>query len=148
MGTDTPRFLLNPYLDLFVWNELERQLEHIFAIFQYLWEPPVRQTLKVHTIVDAIQHLLDDNPRAKALISPWVASLLSKLSVVSECLRQLNFFQPWAKHVANQVKEHRTELLIALGPAAMGDVSLGPTGGKAICSSSLCDLCCILDIEL
>ncbi|KAF3033371.1 hypothetical protein E8E12_003436 [Didymella heteroderae] len=91
----------------------DKELEHIFTLFQYLWEPPVRQTLKVHTLVDAIQHLLDSNPRAQSLTSPWVASLLSKLSIVSECLRQLNFFQPWAKHIANQVKDRQTELLLA-----------------------------------
>jgi hypothetical protein len=32
--------------------------------------------------------------------------------VVSECLRQLEFFQPWAKKVANSVKKRQTELLI------------------------------------
>lgn len=90
----------------------DKELEHIFALFQYLWEPPVRQTLKVHTLVDAIKHLLDDNPRAKALTSPWVASLLSKLSVVSECLHQLNFFQPWARQVEHAVDMRKGELFI------------------------------------
>jgi hypothetical protein len=72
----------------------DKELEHIFQLFKYLWDPPVRQTLGVHTLMDALEHLLRNNPRARELTSPWVASVLSKLSVVSECLRQLNFFQP------------------------------------------------------
>jgi hypothetical protein len=91
----------------------DKELEHIFQLFQYLWEFPVRQTLKVHVLVDALEHLLQNNPRAKFLTSPWVASLLSKLSIVAECLRQLNFFQPWAKRVAYNVKRQQTKLLIA-----------------------------------
>lgn len=90
----------------------DKELEHIFQLFRYLWEPPVRQSLKVHTLVDAIEYLLKNNARARSLTSPWVVSVLSKLSVVSECLRQLNFFQPWAKKVANSVKKRQTELLI------------------------------------
>jgi hypothetical protein len=88
-------------------------LEHIFKLFQYLWEFPVRQTLKVHVLVDALEHLLQTNARAKFLTSPWVASLLSKLSIVTECLRQLNFFQPWARRIAYNVKRRQTKLLIA-----------------------------------
>jgi hypothetical protein len=91
----------------------DKELEHIFKLFQYLWEFPVRQTLKVHVLVDALEHILQNNPRAKFLTSPWVASLLSKLSIVAECLRQLNFFQPWAKRIAYNVKRRQTKLLIA-----------------------------------
>lgn len=90
----------------------DKELEHIVQLFKYLWEPPTRQILKVHTLVEAIEHLLRHNARARSLVSPWVFSLLSKLSVVSECLRQLNFFQPWATKIANSVKKRQTELLI------------------------------------
>ena len=89
-----------------------KELEHIFDLFRYLWEPSVRQNLRVHTLMDNIEHLLRTNERARSLTSPWVVSVLSKLSVVSECLRQLEFFQPWAKEVASSVKKRQTELLI------------------------------------
>lgn len=93
----------------------DKELEHIFQLFRYLWEPPVRQSLKVHTLVDAIEHLLRNNARARFLTSPWVVSVLSKLSVVSEYVRQLEFFQPWAKMTAHSIKVRQTELLIEHG---------------------------------
>jgi hypothetical protein len=90
----------------------DKELEHVFDLFKYLWEPSVRQSLRVNTLIDAIEYLLRTNERARSLTSPWVVSVLSKLSVVSECLRQLEFFLPWAKKVANSVKKRQTELLI------------------------------------
>ncbi|KAF1931801.1 uncharacterized protein M421DRAFT_98882 [Didymella exigua CBS 183.55] len=91
----------------------DKESEHISKLFEYLWKPDVRARLKVHILVDALSHLLRTNKRANALTSSWVASLLSQLSIVSECLRQLNFLQPWAKKVAHTVKLRQTELLAA-----------------------------------
>ncbi|KAF1838416.1 hypothetical protein BDW02DRAFT_489169 [Decorospora gaudefroyi] len=90
----------------------DKELERIFNLFKYLWDPPVRQTLKVHTLVETLEHLLQTNARANSLTSPLSAALISKLSIVSECLRQLNFFLPWAKEVEYVVKKHQTALLL------------------------------------
>lgn len=46
------------------------------------------------------------------MTSAWVASCLSQLSIVTECLRQLTSFQPWATKVKKAVKEQKTQLLI------------------------------------
>ena len=89
----------------------DKELERVFTLFKYLWEPPVRQSLKVHTLVEALDNLLQNNERARNLTSPFAASLLSKLSIVSECLRQLSFFLPWAKRVQYLAKQRQTELM-------------------------------------
>ncbi|KAI4646601.1 hypothetical protein J4E93_004822 [Alternaria ventricosa] len=91
----------------------DKELERVFTLFKYLWEPPVRQSLKVHTLVETLDNVLQKNERAKDLTSPFVASLLSKLSIVSECLRQLSFFLPWAKRVQYLAKQRQTELITA-----------------------------------
>ncbi|KAI4944897.1 hypothetical protein J4E91_008241 [Alternaria rosae] len=91
----------------------DKELERVFTLFKYLWEPPVRQSLKVHTLVETLDNLLQTNERARNLTSPFAASLLSKLSIVSECLRQLSFFLPWAKRVQYSAKQRQTELMAA-----------------------------------
>ena len=94
------------------YRKRDKELENIHRLFEYLWKPHVRAKFKVHILVDALSHVLRTNKRANALTSPWVVSLLSKISVVSECLGQLNHFQPWAKNIAHTVKARQTELLI------------------------------------
>ncbi|KAI4713849.1 hypothetical protein J4E89_001297 [Alternaria sp. Ai002NY15] len=91
----------------------DKELERVFTLFKYLWEPPVRQSLKVHTLVETLDNLLQNNERARNLTSPSAASLLSKLSIVSECLRQLSFFLPWVKRVQYLAKQRQTELITA-----------------------------------
>ena len=90
----------------------DKELQKIHTLFGYLWKPDIRAKIKVHILVDALPHVLRTNKRANASTSPWVASLLSKISVVSECLRQLDHFQPRARKVAHTVKARQTELLI------------------------------------
>jgi hypothetical protein len=94
-------------------SKIDKDLGHMLTLFSYLWEPPKRKIFGVHTLVEVLEHLLQKNPHMKAVTSPWVASCLSQLSIVSECLRQLNLFQPWAKKIQRTVKQRQTQLLIA-----------------------------------
>lgn len=47
-----------------------------------------------HIATDEIGHLMSTDPEVKALISPWVGRKLSTISVLAECLHQLESFQP------------------------------------------------------
>jgi hypothetical protein len=88
-------------------------IHRTFTLFGYLWEPSKRHTLGIHAVVEALEHMLQNNKRAKGVTSAWVASCLSQLSIITECLRQLNCFQPWATKIKNTIEEQRTELLLA-----------------------------------
>jgi hypothetical protein len=88
------------------------EVRRALTLFGYLWEAPKRHTLGVHAIVEVLEHMLQNNPRAKVMTSAWVVSCLSQLSIVTECLRQLNCFQPWATKIKIAVKERQTELLV------------------------------------
>ncbi|PVH94037.1 hypothetical protein DM02DRAFT_603094 [Periconia macrospinosa] len=48
-------------------------------------------------VVDELERLIQSDPKAKALISSHVADVFSDLSVISEALRQLKIYQPWAQ---------------------------------------------------
>ncbi|KAB5518728.1 hypothetical protein GE09DRAFT_1294017 [Coniochaeta sp. 2T2.1] len=66
-------------------------------LLQTLWEDGHNLFLaRLPTVVDELDRLLKSEPRAAELVSPYVARLIGELSVVSECLRQLDLFQPWA----------------------------------------------------
>ena len=90
----------------------DKDLELVFRLMDFLSYAQYRNTLGIHTIVDAIERLLQTNARAKALTSPWIASYLSQLSVATECFHQLELFQPWARKVKHCVEERKTKLFI------------------------------------
>jgi hypothetical protein len=73
-------------------KKMDKAIQRTLKLFSYLLEAPKRQTLGVHTIVEALEHMLQKNPWAKTLTSAWVASCLSQLSIVTECVRQLTSF--------------------------------------------------------
>jgi hypothetical protein len=85
-------------------GKLDADMGRVRTLFKYLWEPPKWKMFKVYTLVEVLRHLLQNNPHAKHAISSWVASRLCQLSIFSECLRQLKFFQPWAKKIQVAIK--------------------------------------------
>lgn len=47
-------------------------------------------------VVNELERLLGAEPKASQLISPYMASVIGDLSIISQCLRQLEIYQPWA----------------------------------------------------
>lgn len=47
-------------------------------------------------VVDELERLLRAEPRARDLVSGYIAERIGDLSVLCECLRQLDIYQPWA----------------------------------------------------
>jgi hypothetical protein len=82
-------------------------------LIHFLSHAPYRNKLGIHTVVDALERLLQNSPRAKALTSPRISSYISQLSVASQCFQQLQLFQPWARQVKHSVKQRQTQLFIA-----------------------------------
>ena len=66
-----------------------------------------REYYTMHALLDEFEHLMEDDSRAKTFISPYIASLISQLSVISECLHQFHCFQPWAKKIECYIKEKK-----------------------------------------
>ncbi|KAF2111934.1 hypothetical protein BDV96DRAFT_580891 [Lophiotrema nucula] len=65
----------------------------------------------LHTVTDEIGHLIASDPGVASLVSPWIASRISQLSMVSECLHQLHLFQPWSRKLEDDMHMKEAELL-------------------------------------
>jgi hypothetical protein len=61
---------------------------HILRLIRLFGNKGVRDLISLHVILDKFERLLHNEPRAKALITPHIASTLSQLSIMSECLHQ------------------------------------------------------------
>ncbi|KAK5674286.1 hypothetical protein LTS10_013024 [Elasticomyces elasticus] len=79
--------------------------------------------------VDELDRLLQAEPQARELISGYVASIISDLSILTEATRQLCTFRPWARSFDDQFENYRAE--IEAGHALQTIVRLGnPTDRK------------------
>jgi hypothetical protein len=75
-------------------NAVEKEL---LWLLKTLWEDG--QALffaRMPMIVDELERLLRAEPKAREMISGYVAGRLGDLSILCECLRQLEIYQPWA----------------------------------------------------
>ncbi|KAF2029894.1 hypothetical protein EK21DRAFT_112377 [Setomelanomma holmii] len=86
-------------------------LMHVLMLIQIFGDKGTREFVSLHSILDEFEHLMQDEPRAKTLITQHVASTLSQLSVMSECLHHLHLFQPWARKVENMIEDNRARYL-------------------------------------
>ncbi|KAF2795446.1 hypothetical protein K505DRAFT_406918 [Melanomma pulvis-pyrius CBS 109.77] len=86
----------------------EARLANLIA---YLWEDTFCKDVGVVSLMDRIERLLQKEPRAKYLVTPWVRKVFGKLSVVAECLRQLHLFPDWALFLEHAMMTHKDEHL-------------------------------------
>lgn len=66
-----------------------------------------RDLIGLHVVLDEFERLMQDEPRVKELISSHIASIISQLSIMSECLDQLHHLQPWAQKIESAIAENK-----------------------------------------
>jgi len=62
------------------------------------------------TLMDRLHRFIESEPEAMAMITPLVASSIGELSILSECLHQLDIYQPWARTYDTMLTEDRAKL--------------------------------------
>ncbi|KAK3946051.1 hypothetical protein QBC46DRAFT_248752 [Diplogelasinospora grovesii] len=84
----------------------ERITDVILAMFDEDW----LQFMGIEHLMDETEHIRKTEPAAKKLITSWVADQLGSLSIVSECTRQINLYQPWAAGFELGIWKHHDKL--------------------------------------
>jgi hypothetical protein len=85
----------------------DKVLCHVLRLLRIFENKGLRDLFSLHVVLDEMERLLHDEPRAKTLITPHITSTLSQLSIMSECLHQIHQFQPWARKVESHIAQHR-----------------------------------------
>ncbi|KAJ4327131.1 hypothetical protein N0V84_002393 [Fusarium piperis] len=121
--------------------------EHLIWLLRTLWEDDYALFLiGLPCLMDELERLLQSTPEADALISEHVIKILGDLSIVAQCSRQLEVYQPWAQtfesasvdHLDNLKAEHVewgkpwTQFLPALREQNLASAArlAEPSGGK------------------
>jgi hypothetical protein len=85
----------------------DKVLEQVLQFINVLEDKGLRNLLGLHVLLDETERLMQDEPLAKALITPHIASYLSQLSIISECLHHFHLFQPWARKIESAIHDNR-----------------------------------------
>ncbi|KAI1634877.1 hypothetical protein F4809DRAFT_490954 [Biscogniauxia mediterranea] len=61
-------------------------------------------------VVDELDRLLNVDRKARQMVSPYVAMLIGELSILGECLRQINTYFPWANSFENMLVDREEKI--------------------------------------
>ncbi|KAI5919459.1 hypothetical protein F4810DRAFT_505420 [Camillea tinctor] len=82
--------------------KMDKSEVHLFWILQTLWEDDRNLFLcRLPLLVDELARLIDTNPKARLMVSPYVAAVIGELSILGECSRQIDTYFPWANGFEN-----------------------------------------------
>ncbi|KAL1873962.1 hypothetical protein Daus18300_003836 [Diaporthe australafricana] len=89
-------------------DQVEGQL---LLLLKTLWEygTPI-EAFRWTLVTDELERLLESEPRAKSLISPYIANCLGELSIITQCIRQFELYQPWARAFYQLMVQRQEEI--------------------------------------
>lgn len=86
--------------------KMSRVKGHLIWLLRTLWEDG-QQLFLMHLpfTLDELERLLQADSQAKELVSAHIAGAIVNLSIISQCMSQLDLFQPWARSFDNMVEK-------------------------------------------
>lgn len=67
-------------------------------------------TTCLQKFIDDVDRLLESEQKAKELVSSYVASIIGELSIISQCITQLDLYQPWASGFDIAMAEYEDDI--------------------------------------
>ncbi|KAG8159806.1 hypothetical protein KVR01_010443 [Diaporthe batatas] len=87
--------------------KMNKTEEHVLWLLRTLWEDDHNLFLVRFTIImDELDRLINSEPTAKEMIAAHVASTIADLSIIAQCMHQLELYQPWANGFETQDLEY------------------------------------------
>lgn len=91
----------------------DEKIKRLTWLFRTLAEDDNNDTLFLTGLsrtVDELQRMMDSEAAVKPLVSSNLAAYISDLSIVAECLRQVEIYQPWANTFEHFAAERKEEI--------------------------------------
>lgn len=86
-------------------EKVRDQLLWLIAVIQHV---DSHNSIHIRTVVDEIERLVQHEEKAKALLSSFITKAFSELSLLTECLRQVSNYQPWAQTFKHRADKKRS----------------------------------------
>ncbi|PNY25651.1 Uncharacterized protein TCAP_04410 [Tolypocladium capitatum] len=79
---------------------------HLIWLLGTLWEDGHQLFLmRMPLVLDELERLLQAEPQAKELVTAYIAQVIGNLSIISQCMTQLDLYQPWARSFESDLVE-------------------------------------------
>ena len=94
-------------------KEKKRDLiqEQMLWLLSLLWDQDDQVELfGLSHLVDELDRLIQTEAKAKEMLTDYMANHLSDLSIISECLRQLSLYQPWANNFEDAMIDRKDSI--------------------------------------
>jgi hypothetical protein len=88
----------------------DKKRYRVWEITNLLYDPKIHDKTGLSVPIDALGHIIQEHSMIKDLFSPYVMVILSELFILAECLREIDFFQPWATMLKNSLCDKRDDL--------------------------------------
>ncbi|KAH0565252.1 hypothetical protein GP486_001349 [Trichoglossum hirsutum] len=88
----------------------DKTRDELIWIFMTLFDERQLHLAGLNTLMDELERLMKSDPKMRELVSPWVAHQISDLSVFSQCLHQIELYQPWAATFETEMVNKEDEL--------------------------------------
>ncbi|KAF9907345.1 hypothetical protein EC991_010994 [Linnemannia zychae] len=88
----------------------DRTQNRLMWLFQTLWDDQQRHLCGLHLILDEMEHLVENDPKARNLFSSRVTNIVADLSLISECQHQISLYKPWASTFETEAASRQSEL--------------------------------------
>ncbi|XDG02516.1 hypothetical protein ABKA04_002131 [Annulohypoxylon sp. FPYF3050] len=84
--------------------KMDKTEQHLTWLLQTLWEDGKDLFFfRLPLAVDELNRLLDADRKARQMVSSYVAMIIGELSILGECLRQVETYFPWANSFETMV---------------------------------------------
>ncbi|QKX58716.1 uncharacterized protein TRUGW13939_05843 [Talaromyces rugulosus] len=91
--------------------QMDKVENHLIWLLRTLWEDGMDLFLiRMPVIVDELERLLQSETRAGELLSSYITTVVGDLSIIAQCLNQLNLYQPWARSWESEFAERDDDL--------------------------------------
>lgn len=94
--------------------------DRLLWIFRTLWDEQQLHLVGLDVLMDEMERTVQNDPRLKELLSPWVTGVISDLSVISECRRQISLYQPWAATFEDAMVKRMDDIKADFGRTVSG----------------------------
>ncbi|KAI0835934.1 hypothetical protein F5Y06DRAFT_274774 [Hypoxylon sp. FL0890] len=91
--------------------KMDKVEQHLIWLLQTLWEDGHSLFLaSMPLVLDELERLLQADKSASELVSGRIAGVIGDLSIISQCLNQLNLYLPWSRNFETALVDHEEDL--------------------------------------
>lgn len=82
-------------------KEVEQKL---LGLLYISWDDGTKLHVRPPDVMDELDRLLSSDSSAKDLISPFIANIIGDVSIIIQCYKQLDNYDPWSKGLASAME--------------------------------------------